>query len=70
MKVEMRYSAPGGALGATIATLFGEEPGQQIQDDMRRFKQVMETGEVVTTKGQPTGRASSTSWRYDQAVRA
>ena len=69
MKVEMHYSAPGGSLGTAIATLFGQEPGQQIQDDMRRFKQLMETGEVVTTEGQPAGRASSTSWKYDQAVR-
>ena len=69
MKVEMHYSAPGGSLGTAIATLFGQEPGQQIQDDMRRFKQLMETGEVVTTEGQPAGRVSSTSWKYDQAVR-
>jgi hypothetical protein len=29
----------------------------------------METGQIITTQGQPSGRASSTSWRYDQAVR-
>ncbi|HTK88473.1 MAG TPA: SRPBCC family protein [Nitrospiraceae bacterium] len=69
MKVELHYNAPGGSLGTAIVTLFGEEPGQRIQDDMRRFKQVMETGEVMTTEGQPAGRASSTSWKYDQAVR-
>jgi hypothetical protein len=36
---------------------------------LRRFKQIMETGEVITTEGQPVGRPSSTSWKYDQAVR-
>ena len=30
-----------------LAKLFGEEPAQQVRDDLRRFKQVMETGEVV-----------------------
>jgi uncharacterized membrane protein len=45
--VEVQYSPPGGKLGSTIAKLFGEEPGQQIDQDLRRFKQVLETGEVV-----------------------
>lgn len=38
-----------------IARLFGEEPGQQITDDLRRFKQVMETGEVLLSEGSPEG---------------
>lgn len=45
--VELHYSPPGGVIGATIAKLFGEAPEQQITEDLRRFKQVMETGEVV-----------------------
>lgn len=45
--VELHYSPPGGRLGAAVAKLFGEAPDQQIGDDLRRFKQVMETGEVV-----------------------
>jgi uncharacterized membrane protein len=45
--VELRYDPPGGKLGALVARLFGEEPGQQVKDDLRRLKQVMETGEVV-----------------------
>lgn len=45
--VELKYDPPGGALGAAIAKLFGEEPGQQIGGDLRRLKQVLETGSVV-----------------------
>jgi uncharacterized membrane protein len=45
--VELQYSPPGGKIGAAVAKLFGEEPGQQMDQDLRRFKQVMETGEVV-----------------------
>jgi len=45
--VELRYDPPGGKLGAMVAKLFGEEPNQQVKGDLRRFKQVMELGEVV-----------------------
>jgi len=45
--VELRYQPPGGKLGALIAKLFGEEPEQQVKGDLKRFKQVMETGEIV-----------------------
>jgi uncharacterized membrane protein len=47
IQVELSYDPPGGAIGAVIAKIFGEEPGQQVDSDLRRFKQVMETGEVV-----------------------
>lgn len=53
--VELEYIPPAGALGATVAKLFGEEPNQQIRDDLRRFKQVLETGEVVRSAGSPDG---------------
>lgn len=45
--VELKYDPPGGQLAAAIAKLFGEEPNQQIKGDLRRLKQVLETGEVV-----------------------
>lgn len=45
--VELRYQPPGGKIGALIAKLFGEEPEQQVKGDLKRFKQVMETGEIV-----------------------
>jgi uncharacterized membrane protein len=34
-------------MGAAIAKLLGEEPSQQVEDDLRRFKQVMEA--IVST---------------------
>jgi uncharacterized membrane protein len=45
--VELAYEPPGGKLGSVIAKLFGEEPSQQVKSDLRRLKQVLETGEVV-----------------------
>ena len=45
--VELRYDPPAGKLGALVAKLFGEEPRQQVDGDLRRLKQVLETGEVL-----------------------
>ncbi len=55
VKVVLEYNPPGGALTSVFAKLFGEEPEQQIGDDLRRFKMLMEAGEIATTEGQPKG---------------
>jgi uncharacterized membrane protein len=58
VRVTLKYDPPGGALGALVAKLFGEEPSQQIEEDLRRFKQVMEAGEAATIEGQTSGRSA------------
>jgi uncharacterized membrane protein len=45
--VTMRYEPPAGLLGATVAKLFGEEPGQQVEEDLRRLKEVLEGPRAV-----------------------
>ncbi|WP_446219543.1 SRPBCC family protein [Micromonospora sp. IBHARD004] len=55
VRVQLGYRAPGGMLGARVAKLFGEDPQQQVCDDLRRFKQVIETGELVRSDGSPEG---------------
>lgn len=45
--VQLSYAAPGGGVGRAIAKLLGREPGQQARGDLRRLKQVLETGGVV-----------------------
>jgi uncharacterized membrane protein len=57
IRVSLSYAPPGGKVAAVVAKLFGEEPGQQIHDDLRRLKQLMEAGEVPTVEGQPRGDA-------------
>jgi uncharacterized membrane protein len=57
VRVKLQYNPPAGRLGAAIARLFGEEPAIQIREDMRRFKQLLETGEIPTIIGQPTGHS-------------
>jgi uncharacterized membrane protein len=43
------YDPPGGETGKMIAKLFGKEPKVQARHDLRRFKQLMETGEITTS---------------------
>jgi uncharacterized membrane protein len=69
--VSLTYHPPGGALGASLAKLFGEEPNQQISSDMRRFQQIMETGEVASVEGQPVGKGqphSSGGYKQTQGM--
>jgi len=56
--LELQYIPPGGLFGAALAMLMGENPADQIQEDLRRFKQLIETGEISTTEGQPDGKQS------------
>jgi uncharacterized membrane protein len=70
VKVDLQYRPPAGKLGAAVAKVFGESPEKQIHVDLHRLKQVMETGEIATTEGQPAGRRRSTSRKYDDWVRS
>lgn len=54
--VTLRYEPPAGRLGAAVARYFGQEPNQALDDDLRRFKQVLETGEVMRSDGAPWGK--------------
>jgi uncharacterized membrane protein len=49
LRVDLEYDPPAGIFGATLAKLLGREPGEQIEGDLRRFKQVMEVGEVTNS---------------------
>jgi uncharacterized membrane protein len=70
VRAKVDYHPPAGVLGATVAKLFGEEPEKQIHVDLHRFKQMMETGEIPTTEGQPAGRSKSTSRKFDDFIRS
>jgi uncharacterized membrane protein len=59
VRVSFDYNPPAGVLGAAVAKLFGEEPNQQVEGDLRRFKNLMEAGELPTTEGQPAGKRSA-----------
>jgi uncharacterized membrane protein len=56
LHVRLSYAPPAGVVGRSVAVLAGSSPARQIAEDLRRFKQVMEAGELSTTEGQPRGR--------------
>jgi uncharacterized membrane protein len=55
VRVDLLYQPPAGRAGKLVAMLFNESPEQQIYDDLHRFKQVVETGEVMRSDGSPDG---------------
>jgi uncharacterized membrane protein len=61
VKVVLRYEIPAGRLGQLVAKMLGEEPGQQLDADLRRLKMFLETGEVARTDGQPAGAGRDTT---------
>jgi uncharacterized membrane protein len=57
--VHLQYEPPAGKLGSLVAALFGEEPSQQIRADLRRLKEILETGEVARPTNGAPARAPS-----------
>jgi uncharacterized membrane protein len=57
VRASIDYDPPLGTLGRAAAKVLQREPEVQARRDLRRFKQLMETGEV-TTSASPSGRAS------------
>ena len=49
VKVVLRYDPPAGRFGAKVSKILGEDPAMNIQDDLRRLKMLIETGELATT---------------------
>jgi uncharacterized membrane protein len=48
VKVSLKYNPPGGKLTEKLAALFGGGLEQELAEDLRRFKSIMEAGEVPT----------------------
>lgn len=55
VRLTLRYDPPGGLPGRAIAKVLQREPNVQARRDLRRFKMLMETGEIATNAG-PSGR--------------
>jgi uncharacterized membrane protein len=53
--VDLEKTAPGGKLGEVVQKLTGSEPLAKVKDDLRRFKQHVETGEIPRSDGTPEG---------------
>jgi uncharacterized membrane protein len=53
--VDLETSAPGGKLGEIVQKLAGSEPLAKVKDDLRHFKQHVETGVIPRSDGSPEG---------------
>jgi len=49
VKVVIDVEHPGGSVGRLVAKLSGEDPDREVREDLRKYKQLMETGEVTTS---------------------
>jgi uncharacterized membrane protein len=59
VRVEMQYIPVGGFIGATLGKLLGENPDRQVQESLRRFKQLVEAGEIVQPNASAGGSESA-----------
>ncbi|HWS86103.1 MAG TPA: SRPBCC family protein [Pyrinomonadaceae bacterium] len=59
VRVSLKYDPPGGKLGALVARLFGENPQRQIEEDLARFKEIMEGGAGASAGDTQSAGASS-----------
>jgi uncharacterized membrane protein len=55
VRLTMKYDPPAGLPGRAVAKILQREPNVQARRDLRRFKQLIETGEIATNAG-PSGR--------------
>jgi uncharacterized membrane protein len=57
--VRFEFDIPGGAVGQAVKKVAGDDPQQLVRDDLRRLKQLVETGEIVRSEGAPSGSSAS-----------
>ena len=68
VRVVIDYIPPAGQVGRWVAKLFGKDPDQQIKEDLRRFKNMMEAGEIPTTDSQPRGNCGGSGRRQRHSL--
>ena len=67
--VAMHYSAIGKHISETLADLLGAVPERVLREQVRNFKQLVEAGEIPSTKGQPSGARGLVVSTMDKVMR-
>ncbi len=70
VKIALQYNPPGGVVGSWFAWLFGEEPSVQIDKDLRRLKQLLETGESTNANQNKKKNPRVKGWDRDAVGQA
>lgn len=58
LRVVLRYDPPAGKLGAAVSKLLGESPEHELEEDLKRFKQAMESGQYATHESMTRRKAA------------
>jgi uncharacterized membrane protein len=61
IKVVLEYEPPAGKLGVVVARMFGEEPAIQVREDLRRYKALVEAGELPVSENPGQGERARTA---------
>jgi uncharacterized membrane protein len=67
IRVRLQYSPPGGKIGTAVMRLLGRDAATEIREDLRRFKQLADAGEVANDRG--SGTNAEPRFRRDDRVR-
>lgn len=65
--VDLAKAAPGGRLGQAVLNLLGTAPLAKVKDDLRRFKQLVETGVIARSDGVPEGELAERKFKQRPA---
>src|SRR3954453_15748046 len=65
--VDLERSGPGGRLGGVVQKVTGALPLAKVKDDLRRFKQQVETGEIPRSDGSPEGERAERKFKQRPA---
>ncbi|HWE10936.1 MAG TPA: hypothetical protein VG325_16425 [Solirubrobacteraceae bacterium] len=65
--VELEKQTPGGKLGEALARLTGTYPLAKVKDDLRRFKQRVETGVIAQSDAVPEGELAERKFKQRPA---
>ena len=65
--IDLDVEVPGGKLGEIVQKLVATEPRAKVMDDLRRFKQHVETGEIARSDGAPEGELAERKFKQRPA---
>jgi uncharacterized membrane protein len=64
LRVDLHFEPPAGGVGKAVAAWLGDDPAATVREALRRYKQVLETGEVVRSDGSPRGAGQGLSEQH------
>jgi uncharacterized membrane protein len=70
LRVLLEYAPPGGRMADLLVKMIGQSPEQVIQEDLRRLKQLLESGEIAASSGSSSVLQAAQPTEYGEPVMA